>query len=132
MNSKPKISPIKFINQNTVQKIKNNSQLSESDTNNVFNYEWTEVVSPKSHKRLNSDKQNHLSKTIKTTTNTLFSSHNKFSVLSQNDDTDMETNEENETISKSPPPIFIKTKVQNYQQFCEKIKNIIEPTDDFT
>lgn len=133
MNSKSKtISPIKIINQNTVQKIKNNSQLSESDTNDVFNYEWTEVVSPKSHKRLNSDKQSHLSKSIKTTTNTQFSSHNKFSVLSQNDVTDMETNEANEIISKLPPPIFIKTKVQNYQQFCEKIKNIIEPTDNFT
>lgn len=133
MNSKPKtISPIKIINQNTVQKIKNNSQLSESDMNNVFNYEWTEVVSPKFHKRLNSDKQSQLSKTIKTTANTQFSSHNKFSVLSQNDDTDMEINEANEVVSKLPPPIFIKTKIQNYQQFCENIKNIIEPTDDFT
>jgi len=133
MNSKHKtISPIKIINQNTVQKIKNNSHVSEPDANNVFNYEWTEVVSPKSHKRLNSDKQSQLSKTIKTTANTQISSHNKFSVLSQNDDTDMETNEANEIVSKLPPPIFIKTKIQNYQQFCEKIKNILEPTDDFT
>lgn len=132
MNSKSKtISPIKIINQNTVQKIKNNNQLSEADTNDVFNFEWTEV-SPKSHKRLNSDKQSQISKTIKTTTNTQFSSHNKFSVLSQNEDTDMETNEANEIVSKLPPPIFIKTRVQNYRQFCEKIKNIIEPTDDFT
>ncbi|KAL4122499.1 hypothetical protein QTP88_014821 [Uroleucon formosanum] len=44
----------------------------------------------------------------------------------------METNEVNEIVSKLPPPIFIKTQIQNYQHFCEKIKNIIEPTDDFT
>jgi hypothetical protein len=29
----------------------------------------------------------------------------------------MEINEANEIVSKLPPPIFIKTKVQNYQQF---------------
>lgn len=132
MNSKSKtISPIKIVNQNTVLKIKNNNQLSEADTNDVFNFEWTEV-SPKTHKRLNSDKQSQISKTIKTTTNTQFSSHNKFSVLPQNEDMDMETNEANEIVSKLPPPIFIKTRIQNYRQFCEKIKNIKEPTDDFT
>jgi len=73
------ISPIKIINQ---KKNNNNSQLSEFDTNDVFNYDWTEVVSPKSHKRLNSDKQSQLSKTTKTTNNMQFTSHSKFIVTS--------------------------------------------------
>jgi hypothetical protein len=127
------ISPIKIINQNTVQrKNTHNSQLSYYDNNDVLNYDWIEVVSPKFQKRLNSEKQSPLSKTIKTTTSTQFSSRNKFSVLPQNKDTDMENNEINEIVSKLPPPIFIKIKVQSYQVFCEKIKNIVEPTDDFT
>jgi len=127
------ITPIKIINQNTIQS-KNTriSQSTDSDTNDVFNYDWTEVVSPKSHKRRNSSKQSPSSKTTKTTTNAQFSSHNKFKVLSQNEDTDMENNEINEIVPKSPPPIFIKTRIQNYQVFCTKIKNIIEPADDFT
>jgi len=127
------ITPIKIINQNTIQKNNTrNSQSTDSDTNDVFNYEWTEAISPKSHKRSNSSKQNPPSKTTKTTTNTQFSSYNKFTVLSQNEDTDMENNEINEIVPKLPPPIFIKSKIQNYQSFCAKIKSIIEPTDDFT
>jgi len=51
-------------------------------------------------KRLNSDKQNMLSKVTKTTTNTQFSNRNKCSVLSQNEDTEMETNEVNEIVLK--------------------------------
>jgi len=92
----------------------------------------TGLWSPLSNHSLNSDKQNQLSKTTKTTINMQYSSHNKFSALSQNEDTDMEINEVNGTASKLPPPIFIKTQIQNYQHFCENIKNIIEPTDDFT
>lgn len=137
-NNKPHkpIAPIKIINQNTVQKINNiaNKSLNESDTDDVFNYDWTEVVSPKSKKRLNSNKQTPLSKTIKTNTNTQFSSHNKFTILTQNENenTEMETNTEEEIVTKLPPPIFIKTKIQNYQVFCEKIKNRIDTTDDFS
>lgn len=130
------ISPIKIINQNTVQKENNiaNKSLNESDTDDVFNYDWTEVVSPKSKKRLNSNKQTPLSKTIKTNTNTQFSSYSKFTTLTQNENenTEMETNTEEEIVTKLPPPIFIKTKIQNYQVFCEKIKNKIDTTDDFS
>ncbi|KAL4120846.1 hypothetical protein QTP88_013462 [Uroleucon formosanum] len=127
------ITPIKIINQNTIQS-KNTriSQSTDSETNDVFNYDWTEVVSPKSHKRRNSSKQSPSSKTTKTTTNAQFSSHNKFNVLSQNEDTDMENNEINEIVPKLPPPIFIKSRIQNDQVFCAKIKNMIEPADDFT
>jgi hypothetical protein len=110
----------------------NNSQPSYTNNNDVFNYDWTEVVSHKSQKRLNSEKQNPLSKTAKTTTSTQFSSSNKFSILSRSEDTDMENNEINEIVSKLPPTIFIKTKVQSYQVFYENIKNIIELTDKFT
>jgi hypothetical protein len=35
----------------------------------------------------------------------------------------MENNEINEIVFKLTPPIFIKTKIQSYQAFCEKIKN---------
>lgn len=42
----------------------------------------------------------------------------------------METNEVNEIVLKLLLPIFIKTKIQNYQVFYEDI--IIKPTDDFT
>jgi len=56
-----------------------------------------------------SDKQSQLSKTAKTTNNMQFISHNKFSALSQNEETDMETNVANEIVSKLPSPIFIKT-----------------------
>lgn len=45
---------------------------------------------------------------------------------------EMETNTEEEIGTKLPPPIFIKTKIQNYQVFCEKIKNKIDTTDDFS
>lgn len=44
----------------------------------------------------------------------------------------METNEENLTTVKIHPPIFIKTKVHNYKEFFEEIKNKIEPTNNFT
>jgi len=60
-----------------------------------------------------------------------FSTRNKFNVLSQNENTEVETNEEKEILSKLPTPIFIKINIQNYQIFCEKIKNIIEPANDF-
>jgi len=105
-NNTKTISPIKIIDRNTIQKKKNcnNSQSSERDTTDVFNYDWNGVVTPKPHKRLNSDKQNPLSKTNR------FSTRNKFNVVSQNEDMEMETNEENEIVSKLPP-IFIKTKI---------------------
>lgn len=89
----------------------NNSQSSEFDMNDVFNYNWKEAVSIKSHKLLIFDNQNPLSK------------------ASQNEDTEIETNEANEVVLELPHPIIIKRKIQNYQIFCEKIKNITEPTD---
>jgi hypothetical protein len=32
---------------------------------------------------------------------------------------------------KKPPPIFIKTFIKNYFNFCDNIKKVIEPDSDF-
>jgi len=40
--------------------------------------------------------------------------------------------ENDDIIIKAPPPIFIKSIINNYQQFCEEIKSLHTPPMEFS
>jgi hypothetical protein len=127
------VSPIKIINQNTIQK----SNSTEISDDGVFNFDWVEVTSPKKHKRSNPTSKGNSpkSKNIKNQCNTKFVTENSYSLLSQVDKNDqIESMDEYvpAPLEKKPPSIFIKTKINDFSSFCTNIKNRIEPTAEFT
>lgn len=132
MDNEPrKVPPIKIINKMSVQK--STSQNTSDVDNDIFVSDWTDVKSP-NHKRKNSNSSPVLqTKNIKASNNTStqFTSKNRFAELSNEDqDINMEIN--TDITDKKPPPIFIKTLIKNYLNFCNNIKKVIEPDSDFS
>jgi hypothetical protein len=61
-----------------------------------------------------------------------FTSKNRYDLLSHKDlKENMETHTDTDIIDKKPPPIFVKSIIQNYFDFCENIKKAIEPNSNF-
>lgn len=135
MNNEHRIvPPIKIINQNSVQMETSYNKNNVSD-DDIFASDWIEVKSPKHpNKRNNSNSSSdHTTKNKKTSKNASapFVTKNSFAELSnEQEEINMEIN--TDVTDKKPPPIFIKTPVHNYFNFCENIKKIIEPDSDFS
>ncbi|KAL4126953.1 hypothetical protein QTP88_011151 [Uroleucon formosanum] len=125
-SSNDKIPPIKIIK----QKLSIDTGVDPDDNAN----NWQLVTSPT--KRINSPGTSPNPK-IPNNQNNIFPTPNRYSSLNIEDntnntiqsDTEMESDD---IIIKAPPPIFIKSIINNYQQFCEAIKSLHTPPMEFS
>lgn len=124
-NNNAKISPITDTDMECI----------DSDDNE---YNWKVANSPKNTKRQNSSPRQSPKTKISNNQN-VFSSPNRFCSLfidtnEKNKTTDnIEMNTENENIIvKTPPPIFIKSIINNYQSFCHQISSLQTPLLEFS
>lgn len=140
-NEKKTVSPL-IISKSLLNQSGVNSPSELSDNEN----DWLTVQSPPSHlKRLNSPGLSPKPKMSNHQNNSqnLFSTPNRFSPL-YIDTNDTKTNvnnttndnemavENNDVNIKAPPPIFIKSIINNYQAFCEEINNLQTPPLEFS
>lgn len=132
LNNNAKITPIKIIK---LKSTDTDMDYINSDDNEE---KWKIASSPKNTKRQNSS-PGHSPKTKISNNQNLFSSPNRYSSLyidtnEKNKITDnTEMNTENETvIVKIPPPIFIKSTINNYQSFCDQISSLQTPPLEFS
>lgn len=136
MYNEHRVTLIKIINKQVVTRtdlnsVDNNSLVDD----NIFADEWTEVQSPKQHKRSNSNSSTSpINKSAKNQSTSSYVTENHFTNLLHNDpDNSVEiTPEAAETPHKTTPPIFIKSQIQNYHAFCENIKIDTEPGTVFS
>lgn len=139
MPKTPKVRSL-IITKTRIQSVPNSNNNSPTDKNNSTSETWTTL------KNQRSPLQSPLTKYQKT-----FTTPNRYAIFStQTDETDnmehepsdspennkpSESSENNSAAQKSPPsplppPIFIKS-VINFDQLCIKIKEIINPVDQF-
>jgi len=134
------ITPIKIVNRNTVLKTANTNFLQCDNTNdrNIDDTDWI-TVEPKSPNVYKKHKPSiSLSPKQKQSVATHLKQLNKFTMLNPLDDdtNNMDTDQPNinssetETVTHTPPPIFIKSSL-NYNGFCNAIKTAIG-SNDFT
>jgi len=97
------------------------------------NDNWQLVTSPA--KRINSPETSPNPKT--SNYQNTFSTPNRYSSLSADENTINSNNidtemEKDDFIIKALPPIFIKSIINNHQQFCEEIKSLHTPRMEFS
>lgn len=139
-NEKKTVSPLKIskISKPLLNQTSINSPIESSDNEN----EWHISSHPKRSKSPGLSPNPKISNHQNNSQN-IFSTPNRFSPLYidtnntktrlNNTSTDNEMAVDNDVINiKAPPPIFIKSIINNYQAFCEEISNLLAPPLEFS
>lgn len=142
-NEKKTVSPLKIskISKPLLNQTSINSPIESSDNEN----EWQISSHPKRSKSPGLSPNPKIPNNQNNSQN-IFSTPNRFSLLYidtnnkktrlNNTSNDNEMAVENDAVDndviKAPPPIFIKSIINNYQAFCEEISNLLAPPLEFS